>query len=332
MTTHISILPIDVLDTLSVQLNEEFPSAIGRRQFLRLPHPRTGISSLFLPYQLSQSSQTSSQWGLLEVHSITPPNSRSWFLPKSDEVLADGKMLVTTPIDVAFLLIHILRCLDSTNFRPLDDVLEEAASKILQSTPASDDPSSSIRQNDIMSLASLDCTAAAMRRMCDTQDITPEISVFRYSPDKALKYLTAKVTRLSKAEITEQSRTIVRNMAKDGLMDDGKESLLEVGRLKAACDLVSQYLPGEVYKALLATYDFSQLDEHLQSLQAEAAALALASVPPTGTKSKKGGAKNTEDEDGKKRKAKAKTTHGVEKLKKANTTGMSKISTFFQKK
>lgn len=58
-------------------------------------------------------------------------------------------------------------------------------------------------------------------------DITPEITVFRYSPDKALKYLTAKVTRLSKAEITEQSRTIVRNMAKDGLMDDGKESLLE---------------------------------------------------------------------------------------------------------
>lgn len=100
-----------------------------------------------------------------------------------------------------------------------------------------------------MSLASLDCIAAAMRRICDTQgaclchvvllpyhsrglmnkpsDITPEITVFRYSPEKALKYLTAKVARLSKAEITEQSRTIVRNMAKDGLMDDGKESLLE---------------------------------------------------------------------------------------------------------
>lgn len=106
-------------------------------------------------------------------------------------------------------------------------------------------------------------------------------------------------------------------------------------RHMSACNFLRCSLPSS-RGADLTGFDilssFSQLDEHLQSLQAEAAALALASVPPTGTKSKKGGAKNTEDEDGKKRKAKAKTTHGVEKLKKANTTGMSKISTFFQKK
>lgn len=67
----------------------------------------------------------------------------------------------------------------------------------------------------------------AHRLTKNLSDITPEITVFRYSPEKALSYLRIKVMRLSKAEITEQSRTIVRNMAKDGLMDDGKESLLE---------------------------------------------------------------------------------------------------------
>jgi ribonuclease H2 subunit B len=39
-----------------------------------------------------------------------------------------------------------------------------------------------------------------------------------------------------------------------------------------------------------------------------------------------------EGDDGKKRKAKAKGSQGVEKLKKANLTGIAKISSFFQKK
>lgn len=51
--------------------------------------------------------------------------------------------------------------------------------------------------------------------------------MFRYSTEKALKYLKTKVARLAKPKVTERSRTIVRNLAKDGLMDDGKEDLLE---------------------------------------------------------------------------------------------------------
>ena len=41
---------------------------------------------------------------------------------------------------------------------------------------------------------------------------------------------------------------------------------------------------------------------------------------------------STEKGGDKKRKATAKASAGVSKLKKANTTGMSKISTFFQAK
>jgi ribonuclease H2 subunit B len=41
------------------------------------------------------------------------------------------------------------------------------------------------------------------------------------------EYLQAKVCRLSKHAVAEKSRTMVRNLAKDGLMDDGKEDLLE---------------------------------------------------------------------------------------------------------
>lgn len=53
--------------------------------------------------------------------------------------------------------------------------------------------------------------------------------MFRYSEVKVIEYLKAKVTRLSRHEVVEKSRTLVRNFAKDGLMDDGKEDLLERG-------------------------------------------------------------------------------------------------------
>ena len=47
--------------------------------------------------------------------------------------------------------------------------------------------------------------------------------------------------------------------------------------------------------------------------------------------SKAKGDKETE-KDGKKRKAKGQASSGVEKLKKVNTRGMAKLSSFFQKK
>jgi ribonuclease H2 subunit B len=54
-----------------------------------------------------------------------------------------------------------------------------------------------------------------------------ELMVYRYSEDKVMEYLQAKVSRLSQGAVAEKSRTIIRNLSKDGMMDDGKEDLLE---------------------------------------------------------------------------------------------------------
>ena len=192
-------------------------------------------------------------------------------------------------------------------------------------------------------------------------DITADITVYRYSEEKLVEYLRGKVSRLSKQQVSEKSRTVTRRLAKDGLMDDGKERLLErklsnmttrtlpervvVGRIKAACDLVSQYLPPDTYKSLKASYEyvlfptfghgsfaygplsFSPLDEYLKALEDEMAAMAVVNAPAS--KPKKA---NGDEQDGKKRKIKPKGSQGTEKLKKANLNGMSKISSFFQKK
>ncbi|ETW80883.1 hypothetical protein HETIRDRAFT_418828 [Heterobasidion irregulare TC 32-1] len=353
MTTHIAVLPTDVLDTISMKLNERvvgngINGCPTNAQFLRLPHPRTGIPSLFLPYRLSKTDNTI-RWGLLEVQSVTPPNPRSWLF-SSDEVVEDGKLLVMTPIDPTFVLIPILQVARPPGgtlgkFCPLHDIFDEVALKLAQQSVGSSciDSSSVISSRDILSLASLDCISDAMRRLCDVKDITADITVYRYSEEKLVEYLRGKVSRLSKQQVSEKSRTVTRRLAKDGLMDDGKERLLErklsnmttrtlpeyvvVGRIKAACDLVSQYLPPDTYKSLKASYDFSPLDEHLKALENEMTAMTVVNAPAS--KAKK---VNGDEQDGKKRKMKPKGSQGTEKLKKANLNGMSKISSFFQKK
>jgi len=108
-----------------------------------------------------------------------------------------------------------------------------------------------------------------------------------------------------------------------------------VGRTKLACELLGQYLPQDVYEELLATYEYvpdatfpgemltgqislARLDAHVKTLANEQSL-----VVSDGIKKSKAGP------EAKKRK---KGSQGVEKLKKANVSGMSKLSTFFTRK
>lgn len=115
---------------------------------------------------------------------------------------------------------------------------------------------------------------------------------------------------------------MTRNLARDGLMEDGKEELLKLGRIRAACDLVSQYLPRDVHTTLKASYDFSALDAHLKSLQPSEVSIGQDASKEKDSMPAKEATK----------KRKGKGSQGVEKLKKANTEGMAKLSTFFKKK
>ena len=51
--------------------------------------------------------------------------------------------------------------------------------------------------------------------------------VYRLSLLKVKEYLRAKVARLVASEVLGLSRTILRDLAKDGLMEDGNENLLK---------------------------------------------------------------------------------------------------------
>ncbi len=118
--------------------------------------------------------------------------------------------------------------------------------------------------------------------------------------------------------------------------------------MRAACDLVSQYIAPDVYNALLASYEyvterfshsklswhvspcsFATLTVYLKGLDDEATAQAASRMDKVEARESTSSSAPANE---KKRKGQAKASQGVEKLKKANTKGMSKLSSFFQAK
>ncbi|KAG9050500.1 hypothetical protein FS837_004994 [Tulasnella sp. UAMH 9824] len=313
--------------------------APGQR-FLRLPHPRTNVPSLFLvSEQPEASSSKTASSTILEVQSISPDASRSWFTDE-DRVLGDGKLLVFTPVDPLFLLLPIMSAVAPPNkataaqFRPLEDIFEDAANKISK-TPADED-SECVSTEDILFLGRLDCVVEAMKRMCEVKDITEDITVYRFSQPNLLSELQTKVARLSDAASYVSFRSLARGLAKDGLGPEAgeeKEDIRKVARTKGACETLSQYLTSEVYEALLASYDFTILDTHLEALTAadEAANAVIKSGKEISADSgAKPGAK--EAKGGKKGGKNGSASRGVQQLAKANVQGMAKLSSFFTKK
>ena len=58
-------------------------------------------------------------------------------------------------------------------------------------------------------------------------EITPELMVYRYSAEKALNFCRKKVAIMAESATFEISRSLVRSAAKGGLMEDGKDELLQ---------------------------------------------------------------------------------------------------------
>ena len=71
--------------------------------------------------------------------------------------------------------------------------------------------------------------------------------MYRYAPEKVVDSLKAKVARLHGSAIFNQSNTLIRALARDGLMEDGKDKLLErqlVHSFGLRCMLIMYYDSG----------------------------------------------------------------------------------------
>ena len=104
--------------------------------------------------------------------------------------MTDGKLLVITPVDPAFLLIPILQTTQTVNpislhrlflshgsiqqdgtlgtFRPADDIFEEA-SRRFQPSEQSSRTDSFVLSNDILRFASMKVVKDSLKRICDVK-------------------------------------------------------------------------------------------------------------------------------------------------------------------
>lgn len=169
-------------------------------------------------------------------------------------------MLVITPIDPALLLIPLLESANasgtqmhgtkvnsmptqSTVFRTADDIFEQLSQKTNGADNVVLDAESS-QAKSISGLANLKCTPIGLRRICEVKggatasnhetvadavrkEFSSDTVVYRYSQERAIQYLKRKVDRLVQSKDLDQSKTITRILARDGLMEDGKENILE---------------------------------------------------------------------------------------------------------
>lgn len=131
--------------------------------------------------------------------------------------------------------------------------MEEAATKLVGvSDTGQSEAGTELCATDIMELGRHSCILQALRRICEVKgtvlptsipdlspglilyilctDIASDLIVYRYSESNFLDYLSRKAERLSRTGTLNQSRTLQRELAKDGLFDDGKEALLQSKR------------------------------------------------------------------------------------------------------
>ncbi|KAF8593410.1 hypothetical protein BDV93DRAFT_612240 [Ceratobasidium sp. AG-I] len=346
MPTHITVLPKGAQESLL--------KSPASPQPLRLPHPRTGLPALFLPCSDS----------ILELHSVSPDATRSWFVGQS--VVSDGKILLMTPVDPAFLLIPLLREALSREpqhpYKPTDDLTDEIIAR-----RSSDD------QSDIRTFMGLDCVRRALRVLCETKDISPDVTVHRPSDERMLAFLRRRVERVLLAQkpqepasdpVLEQPSTDPETSTTDLVVAAVSEvttpgpvfptihrqhlrlglSTTELGpdtdltalairaaaRIKTACEIVGTWVEEGLMNELMESYDLSAYTAHaalrVEQARAELATATARAEAAEAGKSKKG--KGAAE----KRKAGAQGTRGVDKLKKANTKGMSALTSFFGKK
>ncbi|KAG9095488.1 hypothetical protein FS749_010357 [Ceratobasidium sp. UAMH 11750] len=314
MPTHIAVLPTEAQKSLA---------SSSTLRPLQLPHPRTGLTALFLPHGST----------ILELHAIAPDAPRSWFVGQS--VVSDGKLVLMTPIDPAFLLIPLLRKLLENEpqcpFKPTDDLVEEFMAQHSET-------------KDLSRFLRMDCVQHALRQLCDTKDIAPDVTVQRPSNERILAFLKRRVERVVSAQETPTTDstspnfpTLHRQHLRLGLSLDElgpltcptAQPVRAAARIKIACEIIGAWVEAELMDEVLKTYDVSAYTAYAEARAAEARAeLAAATARAEAAEVGKPKGKNT----GEKRKAAGQGTRGAEKLKKVNTKGMSALTTFFGKK
>ncbi|ORZ12200.1 ribonuclease H2, subunit B [Absidia repens] len=219
-------------------------------QPISLPCPRTGKVITFL---YDQDTTT-----IFELSKVAEGRKACWLIDNS--VYKDGALHFITPIDPLFIVLPILAEIGrkvSLIVRKKDSELsltrislshaQEEGKALYRTMDDIFTLEQDIPSHDIQRMIDTTAFSEQLAHLCDTQEIAPGMSVYRYNEEKSLGWLKQKVDALvQQFDMIPQFKNSLSDLAEDKKKDH---------RLRESIYVLAKYLTNDWIKALFKCYD-----------------------------------------------------------------------------
>ncbi|KAK9319677.1 ribonuclease H2, subunit B [Lipomyces orientalis] len=287
------------------------PLAIHELTIIDHPAPH---STLISPPTRSDSDDTSTTTATSSPASETSPAEQD-----TGAVMSSAKLHIATPVTPFLFLLRVL-LQHEPQYRTWDDI-----SDCLQlEAPAC---------RHILSLLE-----SGLDKVTDTVEPAAGLRCYRLSREKLFRTLSSRIARMANnlPEILAQTH-VTNKLAPVRFDERTPDEMYDRARRQVAIAILAGYLPASLAKEFVSKFESEKrmLDEFASGLEKARAQEMMRQMMAAGAAGN-GSKRRFEDEDGdetsKNKKKNANASNGVRKLKKADTSGMSKLTTFFAKK
>ncbi|KAK9373092.1 ribonuclease H2, subunit B [Lipomyces chichibuensis] len=307
------------------------------RSIVTLPHPSTAVRTRYLitrsplaiheltiidhptPHSTLISNDSSSDCDAAP----TPLSPASETLPTEQDtgcIISSAKVHIATRVAPFFFLLRVL-LQHQARYRTWEDIFDS----LRVETPA---------YRHISALLE-----SELEKIADTVEPAVGLRCYRLSNEKLFRLLSSRITRMTEKLPAMLAKTHVTCKLAPVRFDESSPDEMYVrARRQVAITILAGYLPSSLAKAFVARFESEKrvLDEFVSRLKEARAKEVMKQMMIAGIGN---GKRKFEDEDKDEALKNKKTgnngrhvSNGVRKLKKADTTGMSKLSMFFNKK
>ncbi|KAJ8096823.1 ribonuclease H2, subunit B [Lipomyces tetrasporus] len=314
--------------------NSESTANAPISSIIALPHPSTAVPTRYLvtrsplaiheltiidhPAPHSTLISHPSQSGSDDTSTASSPASETSPTEQdTGSVISSAQMHIATPVTPFLFLLRVL-LQHEPQYRTWDDI-----SDCLQlEAPA---------YRHILALLE-----SGLDKVTDTVEPAAGLRCYRLSREKLFRTLSSRIARMANNLPAILTKTHVTNMLAPVRFDERTpDEMYDRAKRQVAIAILAGYLPASLAKEFVHKFESEKrmLDEFVSGLEKARAQEMMRQMMAAGAGN---GKRRFEDEDGdetsKNKKKNANASNGVRKLKKADTTGMSKLTAFFAKK
>ncbi|KAK9237718.1 ribonuclease H2, subunit B [Lipomyces kononenkoae] len=234
-------------------------------------------------------------------------------------IISSSQVCVATPMAAFFFLVRVLVQHES-QYRPWEDIFDW----LQLETPA------------YRHIAAL--LEPELAKITDSVEVTESMQCYRLSRDKLFRLLSGRITRIANNLPAIVRQTHVTNKLAPVRFDETTpDEMYELAKRQVAITILSGYLPSSVAAEFMCGFASEKkvLDDFMSQLKEARAQEMMKQMMVAGVVGNRGKNKFEDEDEALKNKKAAKNgmaSNGVKKLKKVDTSGTRKLTSFFGKK